>query len=105
MAAAADKRLQQEKSQGMKDLEGYKRKQACDSLNPGKKMKTTRENITKHVEEKSQEGPDLAMEMKNLVNLVCRILKTHLLIFTDFFSNCTKLLCILRSIRRISISK
>ena len=104
MSAAADKGLQ-EKSQGMRDLKGLKRKQAWDSLNPGKKMKTTRENITKPVEEKSQERPDLAMEMKNLVNLVCRILKTHLLIFTDFFSNCTKLLCILRSIRRISISK
>ena len=92
MAAAADKRLQQEKSQGMRDLKGLKRKQAWDSLNPGKKMKTTRENITKPVEEKSQERPDLAMEMKNLVNLVCRILQTYLLIITEFCSNHTKLL-------------
>ena len=75
MAAAADKRLQQEKSRGMIDLKGYKRKQAWNSPRPGKKMR-----------------PDLAMEMKNLVNLVCRISQTYILIITELCSNPVKLL-------------
>ena len=93
MAAAADKRLQQERSRGMKNPEGYKQRlergeklgiiQSQERPDPVKKMKSLillKTNGTKPVEEKSQEKPYLAKEMKNLLNLVFKIFQTYLLI-------------------------
>ena len=96
MAAAADKRFQQEKSRGMKNPEGYKQRlergeklgiiQSQERPDPVKKMKSfifLKTNGTKPVEDKSQERPYLAKEMKNLLDLVCRIFQTYLLIITE----------------------